>query len=79
MIKLTLYSTVGCHLCELAKEILLSVEQAFTFTEVEIGDDDDLVNRYGTRIPVILFPDESELSWPFNAQDIVKKLIIINP
>ena len=77
MISLTLYTTAGCHLCDLAEEIL-SLAQAnndFIIKHTEIGDDNDLVERYGMRIPVIKFPDGSELGWPFELSDIESKLI----
>lgn len=68
MMTLTLFTTEGCHLCEDAHEMVLSVAERhpLQLQMQEIGDDDELVARYGIRIPVILFPDGSELNWPFN-------------
>jgi len=71
---LILYTTAGCHLCELADTILQALN--LTVIKTEIGDDDDLVERYGVHIPVIKFPDRSELSWPFELQDIEHKLSV---
>jgi len=73
---LILYTTAGCHLCELAESILNKVQANMSFSVIhtEIGDDDDLVAQYGTRIPVIKFPDDSELGWPFEQSDIESKL-----
>lgn len=68
-----LYSTAGCHLCDLAKAILwpLLVKHQFRLVEVEIADDDDLIARYGIRIPVLGSPlSERELNWPFTVNDI---------
>ena len=68
-----LYSTVGCHLCDLAKAIIwpLLVEHQFRLVEIEIADDDDLIARYGVRIPVLGSPlCERELNWPFSVSDI---------
>lgn len=67
-----LYTTAGCHLCELAYEILL--QSGVAITPVEIGDDDALVKRYGILIPVVKFADNSELNWPFEQHDIKVKL-----
>lgn len=70
--KVILYSTVGCHLCELAKQILwpLVVQYQFRFVEIEIADDDVLMSRYGMRIPVLGSPaSERELNWPFTVKD----------
>jgi len=76
MTKLILYTTAGCHLCDLADAILqtLSKQYDLTIIHTEIGDDDALVERYGIRIPVVQFPDNTELGWPFEQHDIEKKL-----
>jgi len=67
-----LFTTQGCHLCEQAHELLLDVaeREPLDITLQEIGDDDDLVARYGIRIPVVQFPDETELDWPFSQADV---------
>jgi len=72
-VRVYLYSTAGCHLCDLAKAILwpLLVKHQFRLVEVEIADDDDLIARYGIRIPVLGSPlSERELNWPFTVNDI---------
>lgn len=50
-----LYSRPGCHLCEVAREVIDRVRQAepFTFDEVSIEGDDALELAYGIRIPVV--------------------------
>lgn len=63
MSQVILYSTDGCHLCELAQAQLDTVNA--TYKIVDIIDDPDLVNRYGVRIPVVLNKDNKELGWPF--------------
>ena len=72
MTEITLFTTAGCHLCELAEVVLNTLK--IQVNKVEIGDDDELVARYGTRIPVLKFTDKSELSWPFELQDVKEKL-----
>lgn len=76
MIELQLFSTAGCHLCDLAVEQIKTLPLAaqITIDVVEIGDDEMLVEQYGVRIPVIKFPDQSELNWPFNQNDILHKI-----
>lgn len=64
------YSTSGCHLCELAWDILapLVSHLPLRMEEVEIADVDELVERYGVRIPVVKFADsDEELGWPFDS------------
>ena len=50
-----LYTRPGCHLCEDARDVILQVRDRFSFTfeEVDIDGDDDLVREYGIRIPVV--------------------------
>jgi len=71
-----LYTTAGCHLCDLANELLVAIPSHYKIEIIptEIGDDDDLVERYGIRIPVVQFADGSEMGWPFEQVDIETKL-----
>jgi len=73
---LILYTTAGCHLCDIAAEILQAStsHRTLDIIHTEIGDDDELVERYGIRIPVVKFSDESEIGWPFELNDIETKL-----
>ena len=76
MIDVRLYTTAGCHLCELAQNVLQSLPEKYELNIIptEIGDDDVLVERYGIKIPVLKFADKSELNWPFNVQDVEQQL-----
>lgn len=70
-----LYSTEHCHLCEQAVQLLINLqhEYAIQWKTTEISDDDNLVDLYGIRIPVIkCMKTEAELNWPFTQADIVK-------
>lgn len=53
---LTLYTRKSCHLCELAKDAIYEVKNEFSFTleEVDIDQSDELTERYGLMIPVLL-------------------------
>lgn len=71
MSSILLYTTVGCHLCEAAKTVLwpLLTEFGLRLEEVDIADSDELIERYGIRIPVIAFEQSvKELAWPFSAE-----------
>lgn len=71
--RIYLYTTAGCHLCDLARAIVwpLLVKYDLRLLEVEIADDDDLISRYGVRIPVLAAAmTERELNWPFTVSDI---------
>lgn len=68
---LILYSTLGCHLCDLAIEVLIHCREVSqkNVCSIDIADDDDLVSRYGVRIPVIAYAGK-ELGWPFTVDDL---------
>ena len=66
---LTLYMTSGCHLCELAEELLWPLLDEFSLRlePVDIADSDELLERYGVCIPVLLCKgNRAELAWPFD-------------
>ena len=43
--------------------------------EVDIADHDELIDRYGTCIPLIKrVKDNSELAWPFDQQALMEFL-----
>jgi thiol-disulfide isomerase/thioredoxin len=65
---ITLYGKPGCHLCEVAGEIVDRVvaelpEGAVEVTEVNILEDPDLVAHYGERIPVLLIDGDLHAYW----------------
>ena len=69
MITVQLYTTLGCHLCEQALALLhaLNPELNLLIEEIEIAASDELVDRYGIRIPVVTYAgSECDLGWPFN-------------
>jgi glutaredoxin len=55
-----LYARPGCHLCDEAREVILAVRERrpFTFAEIDIESDDDLLREYGIRIPVVTVDGE---------------------
>lgn len=72
-IKISLYSTLACHLCEQAKAMLECVDQSgltdgfvLDIDVIDIANDAHLFEQYGLRIPVVAFAGtEKELAWPF--------------
>lgn len=68
-----LYGTACCHLCEEAQAILheLGIQAEY----VDIADDDELLEKYGIRIPVLKRVDTgAELGWPFDAAAVSRFL-----
>lgn len=71
---LLLYTTLGCHLCEAAEGVALSVinPNIYHLVKVEISENNELIERYGIRIPVLAFEGQhAELEWPFDASQLL--------
>lgn len=53
--RVTLYTRVGCHLCETAEAVLRAERAAspFLLEVVNVDTDPELVRRYGVRVPVV--------------------------
>ncbi|MDE1232474.1 glutaredoxin family protein [Vibrio aestuarianus] len=66
----TLYSTEGCHLCEMAFELTQQAKISHQVDIVDIAFDDELFYRYGVTIPVLKY-QQSELNWPFDLQKLL--------
>ncbi|NWA00055.1 glutaredoxin family protein [Pseudomonas gingeri] len=68
-----LFGTLGCHLCEIAENILMEfVEHGLMVELVDIADDEALFETYSLRIPVLRRADTgAELGWPFDAGQVV--------
>lgn len=51
----TLYTRVGCHLCEQAESVLRAAreDRPFQLDLVDVDRDPDLTRRYGVRVPVV--------------------------
>ncbi|OIR08740.1 hypothetical protein GALL_91240 [mine drainage metagenome] len=64
--EIKLYGTAFCHLCEQAEAVLREIGIEADY--IDIADDDELLEKYGIRIPVLKRADTgAELGWPFDA------------
>ncbi len=66
--QLILYGTLGCHLCEDAERVLQAL--ALTYKTIDIIDDNRLLEKFATSIPVLEGDDETYLYWPFNETQV---------
>jgi glutaredoxin len=73
--ELTLYSTEGCHLCEMALELIKQVGLGEQVDIVDIAFDDELFSCYSVTIPVIKV-NESEINWPFDILQLQQWLTV---
>lgn len=75
MSQFLLMSSVGCHLCDQATEIIVNNmnPQKHQVDEVDIAYDDQLMDRYALLIPVLLEEGSGEeLRWPFDTNQLLE-------
>jgi hypothetical protein len=65
-----LYVRSGCHLCEDASVLLDDMLGPDGWEAVDIEPDDDLLVRYGHRIPVLAIDGEDRLELVITAPDV---------
>ena len=70
---LHLYGTSACHLCEQALVILeeASTQLPFSWIEIDIAENEELMQSYGVKIPVLQANTGAELCWPFCKNDVI--------
>ena len=74
--RVLVYGRSGCHLCDVAKEVVESVcgELDERYVEVDIDSAADLVARYGEAIPVILVDGVQIAQWRVGADQLRRAL-----
>ena len=75
MREIILYTTQHCSLCDAALDVLLWLPEArgFSLRTLDIAMDEDLLNEFGARIPVIAIGD-AQLDAPFDAPTLQRWL-----
>ena len=69
-LRVTLYERDGCHLCDEVRVLLEEMLGSGGYVRVDIEADDDLVLRYGFRVPVIGLDGVDRLGAPISAPDL---------
>jgi glutaredoxin len=74
MHQVVLYSRPGCHLCDVAREAILSQRErlGFEFSEVDIEADEELELEYGIRIPVVEVDGEEAFEVSVDAERLAE-------
>lgn len=69
---LTLYTRLGCHLCETMEQQLsvLQSQLGFAVAIIDIDADDTLALRYNDKIPVLAHGEHEICHYFFNAEVI---------
>jgi hypothetical protein len=68
--RVILYERPGCHLCEDAAGLLDEVIGRDRYDRIDIEASDDLLLRYGHRIPVVTFDGVERLELVLTAPDV---------
>lgn len=68
--RVVLYERAGCHLCEEARGLLDEILGAGGYRRVDIDADDELVLRYGFRVPVVSLDGVDRLEAPMTAAEL---------
>ena len=78
-VSFNLYSSEGCHLCELALAICQPLIANEQLNIIDIVDDESLVELYGVHIPVLerlavqkKGTGAEKLFWPFNIKQVAE-------
>ena len=72
--RVVLYERAGCHLCEDARVLLDEMLGPDGYGRIDIDRDDELVLRYGFRVPVVSIDGVDRLEAPMTALDLRKAL-----
>ena len=76
VIRLTLYTRPGCHLCEDMKAVIDRAIRGVPTTceEVDISKDPTLEQRYGMQIPVLLVNGRKIAKYRIGEEDLRRAL-----
>lgn len=72
----TLYSKEGCHLCELARDVILRTggEAAFNFNEISLEETDPRYGEYSDLFPVIAVDGRVVAYWRIEREQLLEFL-----
>ncbi|CAA9892550.1 Glutaredoxin [Candidatus Methylobacter favarea] len=74
MMRLVLFGTSGCHLCEQAEQLIhnyLRADFELMIETIDIAEFEQWQEKYAIRIPVLYHPEtQNELAWPFDQRNV---------
>ncbi|HEX6474459.1 MAG TPA: glutaredoxin family protein [Candidatus Limnocylindria bacterium] len=68
--RLTLYERTECHLCDEARQALDALIGSDRYERVDVDASDELVVRYGFRVPVLAVDGVDRLEAPITEPDL---------
>ena len=76
MIRLTIYSRPGCHLCDEMKEVVrrVSASVPLALDEIDISGDAELERLYGVEIPVLMVDGKKVAKYRIGESELVRVL-----
>jgi len=74
--RLTLYTRVGCHLCDVMKEQIeaLAPRYSFTLELIDIDRDPELKKKYDWEVPVLLVDGEKIAKYRLDEAMLLRRL-----
>jgi hypothetical protein len=73
--RLILFGTSGCHLCEEA-EVIVNACVPDGVEHVDIAEQEQWQEQYAIRIPVLYDPvTKQELGWPFDPREVEEFIV----
>ena len=69
--RVVIYTRPGCHLCDVAREVIAAERsrRTFEFDEIDISLDDSLEKEFGIRIPVVAVDGEERFEVEVDPQE----------
>lgn len=76
MVSVTLYTRVGCHLCDVVKEQLDAAQsqRPFALEVVDVDTRPELVAQYGDEVPVVMVAGRKAFKYRLNPADFLERL-----
>jgi glutaredoxin len=76
MVSVTLYTRVGCHLCDVVKAQLDAAQsqRRFALEVVDVDTRPELVAQYGDEVPVVMVAGRKAFKYRLNPAEFLERL-----
>lgn len=77
MKQVVLYTKAGCHLCEVARGLILSLRGRveFGYSEIDIESDPEIFEDYRLDVPVIEIDGRKAFKYRVDAEALLARLV----
>ena len=75
--QVVLYTRAGCHLCDQVKATLTRLEKRgeFTWKEVDVDSDPELVRQFGEQVPVVFIDGRKAFKYRMAEREFLCALV----